>query len=260
MSRVTLLEGLPLEHQLAVLPYHKAKFPDIFRDSKVFVPGGLNANSDVFTSHTGTPGSIHSPVDGISSQDGQPLAMHSRYFRADSFSSFGASSENGAATWATVTTKNAHRPLKDIPRASSDATDVIKRNKYGQRLDNDLEYDRDEVQRMKKLKSCNQHYIGRGCCHFNAGKIDKCPHNHHYKFTSTELKWLRAVARETPCKKSHECDDPDCIYGHHCPFPVATEGSMRGVGCMNGDLCRFPRSMHGMETVPVKKIRVSGAF
>ena len=65
------------------------------------------------------------------------------------------------------------------------------------------------------------------------------------------------VARETPCKKGHGCDDVKCIYGHRCPFPLATEGSMRGIGCLNGNACRFPSSMHGMDTqaVRVKTVR-----
>jgi hypothetical protein len=70
---------------------------------------------------------------------------------------------------------------------------------------------------------------------------------------------LRVVARETPCKKGHECDDPKCIYGHQCPFPAASEGSMRGSGlCLNGEACRFPASMHGMDLQPMRITKVTG--
>ena len=152
--------------------------------------------------------------------------------------------------------KKATAPLTDLSRPATAQVTMsppIKRNKAGQRLDDILDYDREDVQRVKKLKSCNQHYIGEnGCCHFNAGKPDKCPHAHHHKFTEQDLKTLRVVARETPCKKGHYCEDPKCIYGHRCPFPVANEGSMRGLGCLNGNACRFPASMHGMDTVAVR--------
>lgn len=152
-----------------------------------------------------------------------------------------------------IASKKATQPLADFRPASAPVPATpIKRNKFNQRLDDVLDYDRDEVQRVKKLKSCNQHYIGNGCCHFNAGKPDKCPHAHNNRLTDADLKVLRVVARETPCKKGHDCDDPKCIYGHRCPFPLAMEGSMRGIGCLNGNACRFPSSMHGMDTVPVK--------
>lgn len=143
--------------------------------------------------------------------------------------------------------------MADLVRSSTVPLDSpISRNRAGQRVDDILEYDRDEVQRIKKLKSCNQHYIGNGCCHYNAGKADKCPHAHHHKFSEADLKVLRVVARETPCKKGHYCDDVKCIYGHRCPFPVASEGSLRGIGCLNGGACRFPASMHGMDNVAVR--------
>ena len=135
------------------------------------------------------------------------------------------------------------------------------RNLKGQRIDDTLDYDRDEVQRLKKLKMCNQHYIGLGCCHYNAGKSDKCPHRHDIRLTTKERYSLRVVARETPCKKGFECDDVKCIYGHRCPFPLATEGSARGSGmCLNGDNCRFSRDMHGVDTKVVKKTLITGAF
>ena len=280
MSRVTLLEGVPFEKELAALEYRTVKFPNLFRDKKLVAPGQqmdlltgphprldsstpLNAASGVFTPCTNTPNTALSPLRSISSLnlDGQTMAVKAPHSRQDSCTSSGAISETDGGSWSTVAKKNAHLPLADILRPLPGLREnVIKRNKKGQRVDEQMDYDRDEVQRIKKLKSCNQHYIGVGCCHFNAGKADKCPHSHHYKFTAPELKILRVVARETPCKKGHECDDVKCIYGHQCPFPLATEGSMRGSGCLNGEACRFPRSMHGMDTQAVRTIKTAGMF
>ena len=57
------------------------------------------------------------------------------------------------------------------------------------------------------------------------------------------------------------CDDKKCIYGHRCPFPVATEGSLRGSGrCLNGEHCRFGHEMHGVDSKIVKTVRVTGAL
>lgn len=201
--RLTVIEGAPLDKDMMALPLQIKKFPTLFHAGKVAIPGqsnsprervdtpgmALNATSNVFTPRTGSADSRA----GTASP--QPLRA------------------GGAPTWAAITTKNAHKPLTDIPRSTPEPANAVKRNRRGQRLDVELEFDYDEVQRVKRLKACNQHFIGAGCCHFNAGRKDKCPHNHDVKFTQQDLKWLRAVARETPCKRGHECTDAQCIYG-----------------------------------------------
>ena len=272
-GRITLLEGIPFGPELAALPLRQKKIPGVFRDTKTTLPGplnvytdprtrvgsntSLNAASGVFTPRTQTP-ALSSPFGSVTSFDHNAMTGLP-YHRADSSMD---DSENGGGTWAKVTSRHAHRPVKELvvspPRVSAP---TIQRNKKGYRLDSTMQYDREEVQRLKKLKACNQHYIGFGCCHYNAGKADKCPHSHHYQFTAAELKTLRVVARETPCKRSHECDDPKCIYGHQCPFPAASEGSMRGSGlCLNGEGCRFPASMHGMDLQPMRITKVTGIY
>jgi hypothetical protein len=272
-GRVTLLEGVPFEKELAVLPFTKVKFSGIFRNSKInlsqmdLLTGrpqradsrvGLNGASDIFTPRSMTP-VFQSPFSSNANLPSAAVGAPLSHVRTNSFASSGNTSDK-EATWAVVTRKNQHKPLADLPRPAPEPVDTVKRNRAGQRVDIPGDYDRDEVQRIKKLKSCNQHYIGIGCCHYNAGREDKCPHNHDFTFSAADLKTLRVVAKETPCKKGHECDDPKCIYGHICPFPLATEGSMRGIGCLNGEACRFPKSMHNMDKVPVKMIRTSGMF
>ena len=268
-GRITLLEGVPLGPELAALPLRQKKIPGVFRDVQMALPPtlhvrtdsrmrvgsstSLNAASSVFTPRTQTP-ALSSPFGSVTSLDHN--AMTGRpYPRAESSMD---DSENGGGTWAKVTSR--HRPVKEgLVSPPRMPTTTIPRNKKGYRLDTAVQYDRDEVQRLKKLKACNQHYIGVGCCHYNAGKADKCPHNHRYTFSYSELKSLRVVARETPCKKGHDCDDPKCIYGHQCPFPTASKGSLRGSGlCLNGEGCRFPASMHGMDLVPLRITKVTG--
>ncbi|KAH9827470.1 zinc finger protein [Teratosphaeria destructans] len=278
-QRVTLLEGVPFEKELTVLPFRTVKFGDIFRDSKLVTTmpdlltgtaaayrprvdsSGLSADSAVFTPRTGTP---YSPAYS-------PGVQRNSHLRAASITSSLNSSEpdtpvTGAiGSWSNIAKASASKPFVDIkPRTASNSADMhmeILRNVKGQRIDPPLEYDKDEVQRLKKIKLCNQHYIGpNGCCHYNAGKEDKCPHRHDKKMTKHELHCLRIVARETPCKKKMDCDDPTCIYGHRCPFPTATEGGMRGSGyCLNGENCRFAREMHGTDTRAVKTVKI-GAF
>jgi len=277
VRRVTLVEGTPFEKGLAALPFEKKKFAGIFRENKM--PNGpsdllkdlrrdsrvLSGASGVFTPRTNTPYTpVVSPDGSIPQLDGQLLTIRPAHLRTESTASSTTSSEAaGAKTWAKVSGSAAALPFTDLARPASQQTEVIsaiRRNRKGQRLDEPMDYNHDDVYRLKKLKCCNQHYIGVGCCHFNASKADKCPHRHDAKLSTKDLYNLRVVARETPCKKGTDCEDVKCIYGHCCPFPIATEGSMRGVGCLNGDACRFPAVMHGMDKMAVKTIKVTGTF
>lgn len=264
-SRITLMESTPISQDLSALPYQTARFPGIFRETKInaveairslrISTNGLNAVADTF-SPSATPRS-HTP-------DGKylPVRQHSA-----SVSSAGVSSENGsgqgngAFTWSAVARTNQHKPVTTAyQRENTEPINPIRRNKQGYRLDDIPEYNREEVQRVKALKMCNQKYLGiNGCCH----RPEKCPHRHDLKPSNAELKTLRVVARETPCKKGTGCDDPHCIYGHRCPYPPATEGSMRGAQCVAGSECRFPHEMHNMDRTavePKKTILATGRF
>ncbi|KAI6869113.1 hypothetical protein KC338_g3666 [Hortaea werneckii] len=290
LSRVTLLEAVPLANELKQLEFKTTKLPGVFREAQpqiaspalltgplntnaqAFRPRvescGLSATSEVFTPRTASP---FSPFTSSGAQlhqlDGQVLAQRLPHLRSTSMASSAESSDSGTAglgSWAAITKASSALPLTEIPKASrpfETASKTISRNIKGQRIDEPMDYDKDEVQRLKRIKMCNQHYIGQGCCHYNAGRTDKCPHRHDVKLTPQERHWLRVVARETPCKKGTECDDVKCIYGHRCPFPVATEGSSRGSGmCLNGENCRFPRDMHITDTKIVKTTRITGTF
>jgi hypothetical protein len=290
-TRVTLMEGVPFEKELVVLPFQMKKFDGIFKDAKLvttppdFITGnnigirqrvdsnGLNATSDPFTPgiRTVTPristpySSTYSPVPQVDGPGSAPYRTD--HTRSTSIASSENTSDSGIGghTWAGMAKMSAGKPFTEVkPRKNQDKAQPkeVLRNIRGQRIDEPLDYDRDEVQRIKKLKMCNQHYIGiNGCCHYKAGKSEKCPHRHDIKLNKHELHCLRIVSRETPCKKGMDCDDPHCIYGHRCPFPTANEGGMRGSGaCLNGENCRFPREMHGTDTKAVKTVRVGGAF
>ncbi|KAI7017328.1 hypothetical protein KC355_g3723 [Hortaea werneckii] len=290
LSRVTLLETVAFGNYLKQLEFKTIKFPGVFHETQppVVPPGlltgplntnaqtfrprvescGLSATSEVFTPRTASPfSSFTSSGAQLHQLDGQVLAQRLPHLRSTSMTSSAESSDSGAAglgSWAAITKASSALPYTEIPKASrpfETAAKTISRNIRGQRIDEPMDYDKDEVQRLKRIKMCNQHYIGQGCCHYNAGRSDKCPHRHDIKLTPQERQWLRVVARETPCKKGTECDDVKCIYGHRCPFPVATEGSSRGSGmCLNGENCRFPRDMHITDTKIVKTTRITGTF
>lgn len=84
----------------------------------------------------------------------------------------------------------------------------IDRNKYGQRVDPTLIYDKESVRKMRGLHLCQNHYL-RECTYG-----DGCVNRHDYNPSKNELHTLKVVARQTPCKFGTDCDDPYCTYGH----------------------------------------------
>ena len=97
---------------------------------------------------------------------------------------------------------------------------------------------------------CNMHYLHPDGCKWTE---EKCNHRHTYEATAEEMEILKSVSRETACHNGVSCDDVVCLYGHRCPYPPAKEGSMRGLGCIMGERCRFPREMHGIkDTTPAR--------
>nr|POE85070.1 hypothetical protein CFP56_68639 [Quercus suber] len=283
MTRITLLEGPSPTDGLDELQYPVASFPDIlhYQESAPVTRSerrvhsrlvdasadsiGHNANAHTFAPRVTTPYTLSSTTPSPVASE---LYTHS-HTRSDSLSTSRLSqisAVNGRnaspGIWAKVAQTSATLPLTDLTQRyqPSHITTIIRRNRRGHRIDEPIMYDRDEMQKLRKTKWCNQHFIGIGCCHFNASKPEKCPHVHEGHLTTRQKSSLRVIARETPCKRGAACDDLNCIYGHRCPFPRATEGSMRGLGCLNGDSCRFPIEMHGLDNVPVMTTRNSGAF
>ncbi|KAI9655922.1 MAG: hypothetical protein M1831_004767 [Alyxoria varia] len=138
------------------------------------------------------------------------------------------------------------RPLS-IPEPPA-LPEHVPRNRRGQRIDPVIKHDKEEVDRVKRLKLCNVHFLRRQCPYG-----DGCSHDHKYRPTLNELKTLSLVARMAPCVRGSECEDPKCLYGHHC---MAPEGREKGKLCIFGDGCKFPRDLHGIDRVSVKVVRV----
>ncbi|WPB00610.1 uncharacterized protein RHO25_005230 [Cercospora beticola] len=278
-GRVTLLGGVPFEKELDDLPFNKQTIPGLFRDTKLSlapldllgdISRGRHDSKNVFNPASAMftpPPSTRTPAPSTPMYSPTTLSFREPSTRANSITSSVAVSEPavvaGAPTpvvapvapvtpgggWANMARKNAHLPFKDIRKPTPEVPQngpVVLVNKDGYRIDKDMDYDHDKVYKLKQAKYCNQHYIGRGCCHHRAAN-GACPHEHSVKLSEDDKKWLRVVARETVCKKGTSCREIDCIYGHHCPYPKLQEGSLKGIGCINGDKCRFAPEMHGMD-------------
>ena len=223
--RVALLQSVPTD---AELPFKTVSFHEVFRTSKITM--GI-AN---ITPRSATPASV------ASNNNGQPLLPPSRDSRV---SSVAATDVPAVKTWAKLAQRVAPLPqTSTVPRAVEPP--ARRHNKKGQRIDPPFDLDWDELKRVKKIKMCNMFYLHPDGCKWSA---ERCNHRHDYDATDAEIKLLRSVSRETPCHNGVRCDELVCVYGHRCPFPPATEGSMRGLACTLGDKCRFPREMHGIK-------------
>ena len=116
MPRLTLMEGIPFEKELEVLPFSKHKFSGLFRESKIvvgppdFLTGAppridsrgssLNPASGMFTPCTTTPVTIYSPPATMPNVHGHGNTFG--HLRQDSITSSGATSESGNGTWSQV--------------------------------------------------------------------------------------------------------------------------------------------------------------
>ncbi|KAM3423433.1 hypothetical protein BST61_g865 [Cercospora zeina] len=278
-NRVTLLGGVSFEKELDHLPFSKQTIPGLFRDTRISpapldllgdISRGRHDSKNVFNPASAMftpPLSTRTPAPSTPMYSPRTLSFREPSTRTNSITSSVAVSESAAVAgapmpvvapvapvtpgggWANMARKNAHLPFKDIRKPTPEvphSSPAVLVNKDGYRIDKHMDYDHDKVYKLKQAKYCNQHYIGRGCCHYRAAN-GACPHEHSVKLSEEDKKWLRVVARETVCKKGTVCREIDCIYGHHCPYPKLQEGSLKGLGCINGDKCRFAPEMHGMD-------------
>lgn len=91
--------------------------------------------------------------------------------------------------------------------------DGIPRNRQGERIDPHVNFcltARNSIAK-REPRVCNVHHL-RGNCPFGRA----CAYSHD-PLGEKEIKALRRLAREQPCRKGSQCEDPTCFAGHHCP-------------------------------------------
>ena len=197
-KRVTLLEGLPFGKELFELPFNRSKFGTIFRSEKiVLAPIG---GSTVVRS-------------GLENAAAAALLRSMSHTPSESVSSAGEGYMKPAAVmnWATRAAVAAALPPPTPPAEKvtpsavmGDLTkETIPRNRNGQRLDPAIKHNKDEVERVRKMKMCNVHYL-RGECQFG----NKCTHKHDRNPSRQDLEILKVVARYACCRTGGSCDDP----------------------------------------------------
>ncbi|GLA00075.1 hypothetical protein AnigIFM60653_007142 [Aspergillus niger] len=233
VGRVTLIEGVTFEKELAKIKaaYRVSQFPEILRNTKI------------------TP--VWAPWKAAVASKPPPALTPSPKPGAVPLSRTSTSTSTNASTSLSSTSARPSSPGEFQVVQSKSATParpkIVERNKYGQRVDRvDFKsIPREELNRLKKLKLCNLHYLLGECT------VDNCQHDHSRKLTKNELSILSAIARMTPCRYGLECDDPECTYGHRCPH---AEPGKRD--CYWGSNCRFDPAAHGIDTNIVKLTKV----
>ncbi|KAJ3472056.1 hypothetical protein NLG97_g11326 [Lecanicillium saksenae] len=100
----------------------------------------------------------------------------------------------------------------------------------------------DAVKKRKDTdKLCNNHFL-RGPC----AKGDGCNFVHDYKPNSEEIAAIAVLARQNPCTHGQDCENNECIYGHHTNiifFTLIQCPSIRDNVCTH-PYCKFDEDQH----------------
>lgn len=105
-------------------------------------------------------------------------------------------------------------------------------NASGQRVDQRLTYSsKENVDKLKRRKLCNKFHLLGSCIY------GECTHKHGPALSPQDIADLTYIARLSVCPNGIFCKDEKCICGHRCPF----------TNC-SGFNCKFPESMHGVDT------------
>jgi hypothetical protein len=92
--------------------------------------------------------------------------------------------------------------------------------------------------RTQNNKLCNNHYL-RGPCN-----KDDCTFEHDYKPSDEEINAIAHLSRLNPCVNGQDCENENCIYGHHCPSVVmVATGKDQGPVCQ-AFVCKFTKEDH----------------
>ncbi|KAH9877815.1 hypothetical protein J1614_003032 [Plenodomus biglobosus] len=268
LNKVVLLEGVPFETELLSLPYSTKKFPDLFRDAKIFLrgptipstavdcsrisPTTCNTSSDPpqWPLPSQTTQLMESPVPGNPMLPPLTRTPSTSTVKSDGFPLH--KPQNFALnSWAAKAAAPAPLARASPEYQPANREDIIARNRSGQRIDPPFKpYDKIEVDRIKKLKLCNVHFLRKEC------PYDKeCTHLHDFEPTKVEIRTLRLIARMAPCQNGGGCQDAKCIYGHRCPAPLQRNRCNPDEKlCIFAETCKFPLELHGIDTSVVKTL------
>jgi hypothetical protein len=249
-GKITLLEGVPFEKDLVALldksPFQSTQFGSLFRDKKIVL--GQNAPSSWVPLNETALRAINNNNGAGNQTPSESISSRSPSVAINSWAAKLANASPPPETPPSARVKPASPAVKG-PAG-------IPRNRKGQRVDADIpKYEKAEVDRIKKIKMCNVHFLRKECPYG-----DKCTHRHDYKPNKYEIEWLKVVARMAACRFGSACDDPKCIYGHRCQAPERMDRNKiindGGKTCIFAAECVFPKELHNMDCNVVRTTKV----
>jgi hypothetical protein len=209
-ERITILDGplTPFWLRKTMAQFRSTTFKNVFRTSKI------STQPNNGTTAAGVKRSLTDPTPAPERRPSPPMMNGSLQSNPG---------VNGA-----VSTRTLPASLATSPRSSH----LIYINRYGQRLDPPVSYDKDflTVLFTSKSKLCNNFYL-KGHCLFG----DKCQWDHSERLNQVQLDTLRHKARTSACRNPF-CVDSECTLGHMCP---------RGSSCVVGQ-CKYLPEMHNI--------------
>ncbi|GAB7353105.1 hypothetical protein MBLNU459_g3647t1 [Dothideomycetes sp. NU459] len=251
LSRISLLETLPMQPGFQQLGFTTCQFPSIFRSENLAPAPPLQSTPAVqretlptrTNSYAASSGSVQSP-------NVPPAAVQaSKAAPPPKPSSPAPSTESTSSSWATVG-KIAHGSSNNINIATrkAPARRFILLNAYDERLDPEIPrvepaaqqrlYDR--IKRNGKV--CNGYHLNGKC---ESGQY--CDYDHGERLSPGEQLALKHRARTRSCLDRGECRDFLCTNGHVCPY---------GKNCYS-ESCWF-QDVHDTDLEPVSRIFENG--
>lgn len=259
-AKITLLEGVPFEKKLLALPYKTTKFPGLFRDRKISLHGawsgwpavqGYKSTEALQAASSKRP---RTPLVDSVHHSPNIFSPKPDLYRTASWSttgSEGAPPVKPASSWAAKAAAPPPAVASSPEYVPAIRHEGVHHNRFGQRVDPQCrDYDKAEVDRVKKMKLCNVHFLREECPFGN-----HCSHLHDYEPSKAEIETLRLVARMAPCQYGSGCNDVKCIYGHRCAAPPGKTQMPKGTkNCIFGEACKFPDELHDVDCNIVKRL------
>lgn len=213
-NRITIIEGPPIVRELSIIGLRTLKFEHIFRVEKL-IDRITETNSTSAASTWAGVTSINSPTT--------PTAVASP-----------------------ILGKIISTAIKK-PDVTSNVFARLGWNPEPRGLDPPIHVKKEVLEAVKQRKNnnklCNNHYL-RGPC----SKGSECCFEHDHKATEEEIKAIAHLTRQNPCVNGQDCDNEDCIYGHHCPSVVIPSVGPKEPTCM-AFACKFYKDDHPPGTI-----------
>lgn len=216
-QRVTVIEGVAMAPELKATGVQVVRLSkDLFRGDKLVERTSAYAASAAIARTASPAGSVSSSGANSSTisyanaiTNGTPPPVMSLPLAPSKNSP--RSKSNASTPSATTPSGSGPAQYQTIPPQQPDW------NPGTRGLDEPITVNVAVMEAVKKRKDtdklCNNHFL-RGPC----AKGDACNFVHDYKPNGEEIHAIAVLARQNPCTHGQDCENWECIYGHHVSF------------------------------------------